>query len=301
MRNIAQNKSVQILTLQTITMNSISRLLLLPSVPLKNRAKLPGESAIYFTIDQESRVLYIGKAKNLNERWKNHHRTYALEQLDNTCSVFIYWQSCAEGDLDEAEKILIQQFQPLLNDTKVETEPVIPSEIVLQDFLRTFSRRLIISGIKPKGNDNLAQVYLHYDCTDASARGTSAKIRDYIKKNQGKNTSLKFKHHKYGRFEQFASYALRPGSRERKVAARQFRACSNHWEFRCNGVIFHALPIMGYRNYSQTANSVKLAKIKCKAVSEEAFLMAQKRGLYPFSELTCFTVDLVPMLWPHLK
>ncbi len=275
--------------------------LLLSSVPLANRNQLPTCSAIYFAIDAQNRILYVGKAKNLLTRWKNHHRLYSLKELDKDYSVSLYWQPWPEDNLDEAERLLIQQLQPLLNETKVETEPVVPSEIVLRDFLKTFSRRFIISGIKPKTQKTLASVYLHYDWTDATARGTAAKIREYIEINSGKNTSLRFKRHRIGRFESFSGMYFRPGSRDHKTAARQFCAYNNHWEFGCNGVILHVLPIDNYRDYKQKTDIVKLAGINCRAINQESLFTAQTRDLSSVSGLAQFTTDPVPLLWPGLK
>ena len=114
------------------------------------------------------------------------------------------WQAWNEENLGEAEKGLIKRFQPLLNNTEVETPAVIPSEIVLRDFLKNFSRRLIIFGMEPKAPDTLLKVHLKYDWQNLSSQGTAAKIKDYIKQNQNTNTSLKFKRHRYSNFNLFA-------------------------------------------------------------------------------------------------
>jgi hypothetical protein len=42
----------------------------LPSFPLAERKQLPDCAAIYFAIDANNRVLYVGKAKKLVARWK---------------------------------------------------------------------------------------------------------------------------------------------------------------------------------------------------------------------------------------
>ncbi|MDZ8135795.1 MAG: GIY-YIG nuclease family protein [Nostoc sp. DedQUE04] len=44
----------------------------LPSVTLEKRSQLPVTSGIYFVIDIQNKVRYIGKAINLRERWRNH-------------------------------------------------------------------------------------------------------------------------------------------------------------------------------------------------------------------------------------
>lgn len=272
----------------------------LPSVFLADRKQLPTCSAIYFAIDANKRVLYVGKAKNLAARWKNHHRLYKLEEIDKESPVRLAWQAWNEEDLGEAERSLIVNFQPLLNNTEVETSAVIPSEVVLRDFLKTFSRRLIILGIELKTPDKLLNVHLKYDWTDWSSKGTAAKIKEYIKQNKDKNTSLKFKRHKYSKFNFFAIETFRPGSRAQRTTARQHRSFNNHWEFTCNGVIIHITPVHSYREYKKRTQVVKLAGANFRAITQEAFVEAQKSNDYEFSRLFCFTSDPVPLLWINL-
>jgi excinuclease UvrABC nuclease subunit len=54
----------------------------LPNLPLKSRGQLPEKSGIYYVIDDQSIIWYIGLAKNLRSRWagKSHHRIYQLEK-----------------------------------------------------------------------------------------------------------------------------------------------------------------------------------------------------------------------------
>jgi hypothetical protein len=271
----------------------------LPSLPLAERKKLPDCAAIYFAIDANNRVLYVGKAKKLVARWKNHHRLYKLEEIDKECSVRIAWQAWNEEDLDEAERSSIKRFQPLLNNTEVETPTVVPSEVVLRDFLKTFSRRLIIIGIEPKTPDRLLNVHLKYDWKDCSSKGTAAKIKEYIKQNQNQNTSLKFKRHRYSNFNLFAGEVFRPGSREQRTRARQHRSFNNHWEFACNGVVIHITPTDNFKNYKNQSQVVKLAGVNFRAVIEEAFVDVQKNTNYELSGLSCFTSDPVPLLWSN--
>lgn len=116
----------------------------LPSLSLSQRISLPECPAIYFALDSRNRVLYIGQATNLVARWKNHHREYHLEEIDKDYPVRIAWQVWNEEGLNEAEKYLIENFQPLLNGTEVKSPLTIPSEVVLRDFINVFSRRLIV-------------------------------------------------------------------------------------------------------------------------------------------------------------
>jgi hypothetical protein len=272
----------------------------LPSVPLAERKHLPDCAAIYFVIDANNRVLYVGKAKKLLVRWKNHHRIHKLEEIDRECSVRIAWQAWNEEDLDEAERSSIKRYQPLLNYTEVETPTVVPSEVVLRDFLKSFSRRLIIIGIEPKTPDKLLNVHLKYDWTDCSSKGTAGKIKEYIKQNQNQNTSLKFKRHRYSNFHDFAGEVFRPGSRAQRTMARQHRSYNNHWEFACNGVVIHITPTYFYREYKKQTKVTKLAGVNFRALVEDVFVDAQKNSNYELSKLSCFTGDPVPLLWLNL-
>jgi hypothetical protein len=68
--------------LNILTMSRSLDPLQLPSVSLTQRNHLPACSAIYFALDSSNRVLYVGKAKNLASRWKNHHRLHKLKEIN---------------------------------------------------------------------------------------------------------------------------------------------------------------------------------------------------------------------------
>ncbi len=44
----------------------------LPSLPLESRRSLPDISALYFVLDEDDELLYIGRANNLVKRWRGH-------------------------------------------------------------------------------------------------------------------------------------------------------------------------------------------------------------------------------------
>ncbi|MBW4565729.1 MAG: GIY-YIG nuclease family protein [Mojavia pulchra JT2-VF2] len=266
----------------------------LPSVYLSETKNLPNCTAIYFAIDSQNRILYVGQATNLASRWKNHHRQYQLEEIDKNYPVRIAWQAWNESDLGEAEKYLINNFQPLLNGRKVELPAVIPSEVILRDFLKVFSRRLIIIGIKYKNNTELTNVYLKYDWTDCSPKGTAARIKSFIRENKDKNTSLKFKWHKYGRMR---GIIFRPGSREQKVNARQNRSYNNHWQVACNGVILHITPSNNYKEFKSSTDSKELAGIKLRTLTKVALSEMSSKYPYEYSGISCLESDPIPLLW----
>lgn len=46
----------------------------LPSVELLEKEKLPTTAGIYFVVDSNNQLWYIGQAQNIKNRWATHHR-----------------------------------------------------------------------------------------------------------------------------------------------------------------------------------------------------------------------------------
>lgn len=88
----------------------------LPSMPLTNHKRIPPISAIYFCLDENRQILYIGQTENLRKRWQAHHRYTQLKQLGN---ISLAWVPCKTEELEATEKHLIEVFQPSLNYSKV--------------------------------------------------------------------------------------------------------------------------------------------------------------------------------------
>ena len=86
--------------------------LALPSLSLESRHNLPDKSAIYFVLDEDDEILYIGKAVSLVKRWRGHHRLAQLEQLGN---VRIAWMECDALLINSLETGCITHFKPLFN------------------------------------------------------------------------------------------------------------------------------------------------------------------------------------------
>jgi excinuclease UvrABC nuclease subunit len=85
----------------------------LPSLYLSHRTELPEVSAIYFVIDSLNQIQYIGRSRNLKNRWHSHHRQFQLEAIE---SVRIAWLQCDDVSfLGEIEAALIEWFAPPLN------------------------------------------------------------------------------------------------------------------------------------------------------------------------------------------
>lgn len=87
----------------------------LPSVDFEDRNQLPEVSGIYFAIDSNDNIQYIGRSININQRWKSHHRT---QQLSSFNGVRIAYLEVSDTSLlDDIEQALINYFDPYLNGT----------------------------------------------------------------------------------------------------------------------------------------------------------------------------------------
>jgi len=84
----------------------------LPWIYFGQRRQLPVISAIYFALDAAGDILYIGKAKNLKERWRAHHRQTNLQEAQ---CLRIAWLSCDASLAAEIEYALIQHYNPPFN------------------------------------------------------------------------------------------------------------------------------------------------------------------------------------------
>ena len=78
-------------------------LLNLPSVKLSEKDRLPTTAGIYFALDSNNQLWYVGKARNINKRWVNHHRYHQLEKVNKKTPILLRWYEC-END----ENILTQ-------------------------------------------------------------------------------------------------------------------------------------------------------------------------------------------------
>jgi hypothetical protein len=54
----------------------------LPWLPLEERSQLPTTPCIYFAIDSQGVVQYIGRSINPQQRWSQHHRYSQLSAID---------------------------------------------------------------------------------------------------------------------------------------------------------------------------------------------------------------------------
>jgi hypothetical protein len=96
----------------------------LDNVKLENKDLLPEYSGIYYVIDSEQIIWYIGRSINLQRRWNNEKPHHLFHQLISIASqenrqFFIYYDQVAIKKLRLQEKKQIAKYQPRLNYTPV--------------------------------------------------------------------------------------------------------------------------------------------------------------------------------------
>lgn len=94
----------------------------LPSVPSHHKNSLPKLSGLYFVVVQtpDPQLLYLGKASNFLQRWRNHHRQPEISLIEKLGLITnIHWLELHVADeaLDQWEKQLIKDLCPTLNET----------------------------------------------------------------------------------------------------------------------------------------------------------------------------------------
>ena len=153
----------------------------LPSVKLVEKEKLPDVAGIYFAVDENNRVWYVGKAQNINRRWQSHHRYYQLEKINRKNLILLKWYACKsdENMLTDLEQYFITSYFPQLNQTKVESRKITPAEISLRKTLTKISKYLIVYGYEQNSNVfGLPTVFLKYDCSHRNPAQTLRRIFD---------------------------------------------------------------------------------------------------------------------------
>ena len=122
----------------------------LPKVSLETKELLPEYSGIYYVVDENKLVWYVGKAKNIHKRWKgkSHHRIYQLQQLNHK-QFYIYYEQVDLSQLDKREKQQIEKYNPHLNNSPVKTKKVRPTETLLRETIAKIRDFAFILGVEP--------------------------------------------------------------------------------------------------------------------------------------------------------
>lgn len=88
----------------------------LPFVLASQKSKLPACPGIYFAIGGPRTILYIGSAKNIRNRWRNHN-VYIFLAMAMVDARIAYVTAQDAGRLHIFEEELIKHFKPVLNAT----------------------------------------------------------------------------------------------------------------------------------------------------------------------------------------
>lgn len=84
----------------------------LPCLPLEKKSLLPAIPCVYFAIDSQGIVQYIGQTKNLKKRWELHHKGIDLALLGGVKISYL----CVELSLlEKLESAFIHLFKPPFN------------------------------------------------------------------------------------------------------------------------------------------------------------------------------------------
>ncbi|AUB43631.1 Excinuclease UvrABC, nuclease subunit (plasmid) [Nostoc flagelliforme CCNUN1] len=89
--------------------------LALPSVSLHQRSQLPSQPCIYFAIDLDGQIQYIGRSINPKARWALHHKYSELHEIGGIRLSYLHIDDVSL--LSQIEAALIAWFNPPLNQT----------------------------------------------------------------------------------------------------------------------------------------------------------------------------------------
>jgi predicted GIY-YIG superfamily endonuclease len=246
----------------------------LPYVEFLKKDQLPESAGIYFVLDGNRKIWYIGKAQNLKARWKAHHRVDQLQKIHKKNLLKIFWYNCDSDDitLAQLETFFIEKYYPLLNQTKVETKRITPAEIELRNVLAKISKYVILIGYEEYSQEfELPTVYLKYDWTSRNPAKTLRNIFDAV----NKRGNLRW------------SYYWRVKS-------------TPIWKTKCNGVAVVVGSDAGTNELIQIGEEVTLAGVKLINISANDFqkYITEKDWSQSYHPaIQRYTKDLIPLLW----
>ncbi|QUS60827.1 GIY-YIG nuclease family protein [Synechocystis sp. PCC 7338] len=277
----------------------------LPSVNFTKLSNLPSCAGIYFVLDSNFIIHYIGKSENINKRWKNHHRKDQIGEINARYPVKVFWLTCNIDDLGTAEKYFIDHYKPLLNDTKVELPKIVPSEIILRRLLKKITNKVFAIGCINGNSTTLTKIYIKYDASNYTSTGAAAIIKKFQSEN--KQSCLKIKRSRY--VKEIRGPIYRIGSRDHRLQAKQNRAYNNHWEIFCNGVIIDITPENGINELNflkEFSIDWRLANVKIQAIPPCKFSIMNEQHktimfLLPYLSPLNIENDPIPLFWRDWK
>lgn len=111
----------------------IAKISLLPSLAFEHRGDLPPIPALYFALNEQRMIVYIGETENLRSRWRSHHRARQMAQGNYR----IHWIEMPDADArSSAEREAIAYFRPLWNRTEIPVADMKRVETYINDVAR---------------------------------------------------------------------------------------------------------------------------------------------------------------------
>lgn len=246
----------------------------LPYVDFFKKDQLPETAGIYFVVDKNGKVWYIGKAKNLKDRWVRHHRYDQIEKINKKSNIKLLWYSCEnnENNLTQLENYFIDAYHPALNQTKVEAKSFTPAEIELRNTLSKIAKYVVIFGHEENSKEfGMPAVYLKYDCLYRNPARMLRSIFDAV----NRRGSLRWSYY--------------------------WRVKSNPiWKAKCNGI---NIIVGGYTNVNEfikRGEATTLAGISLLNMSDDDFhkyVLEEDWSQSYHPAIGRYTKDPIPLLW----
>lgn len=114
----------------------------LPSVDFEDRKQLPQVAGIYFAIDSNDNIQYIGQSIDIKRRLRRHNRNQQLSELGGVR--IAYLEITDTSLLYDIEQALINYYNPRLNNTSMGCDRVNDEPMYQVVSYLTKSERLLL-------------------------------------------------------------------------------------------------------------------------------------------------------------
>ena len=246
----------------------------LPCVEFLKQDQLPETAGIYFAVDKNQKIWYIGKAQNLRSRWLGHHRYDQLKEINKKNNIKLLWYSCEnnENNLTHLEIYFIDTYHPVLNTTKVEAKKITPAELELRNTLVKIGKYIVVFGYEDNSKTfGLPTVYLKYDCLPKNPARFLRNIFDAVNRRGGLRWSYYWKS---------KSYPV--------------------WKTKCNGIAIVVGSGTGVNEFIKSGEASTLAGISLLNISTKDFqnYVAGEDWTQTYCPaIRRYTNDPIPLIW----
>lgn len=246
----------------------------LPYVEFIKKDQLPETAGIYFAIDKDQKIWYIGRAQNLRNRWLGHHRYEQLKKINKKSNIKLLWYSCEnnENTLTQLENYFIDTYHPVLNSTKVEAKRITPAEIELRNTLVKIGQYIIVVGYEENNKEfGLPTIHLKYSCGYKNPARILRNIFDAVNRRGGLRWSYYRK------------------SRSTPI-----------WKTKCNGIGILVSCDTDINEFIKSGEEITLAGISLLNISAQDFqeYVVEKDWTQSYHPaIRRYTKDPIPLIW----